>query len=46
MAAYNFACLLKTLSGLSSYNYICKIWTSKHDSSILKPIKQMPRLKT
>ena len=23
----------------------CKIWTSKHNSFTLKPIKQMPRLK-
>ena len=30
MASYNFACLLKTLSGLSPYDYICKIWTSEH----------------
>lgn len=48
MAAYNFARPLKTLSGLSGltpYQYICKIWTSEHGSSIQKPIKQMPRLK-
>lgn len=27
MAAYNFARRLKTLSGLTPYEYICKIWT-------------------
>lgn len=25
--AYNFAWRLKTLSGLTSYEYFCKIWT-------------------
>lgn len=28
MAAYNFARRLKTLGGLTPYEYICKIWTS------------------
>ena len=46
MAAYNFGRPLKTLSGLTPYNYICKIWTSEHDSSILNPIKQISALKT
>lgn len=27
MAAYNFAQRLKTLEGLTPYEYICKIWT-------------------
>jgi transposase InsO family protein len=27
--AYNFARRLKTLSGLTPYEYICKIWTSE-----------------
>lgn len=27
--AYNFARRLKTLSGLTAYEYICKIWTSE-----------------
>ena len=27
--AYNFAKRLKTLNGLTSYEYICKIWTNE-----------------
>jgi len=46
MAAYNFARRLKTLSGLMPYEYICKIWTSEPDLSIVNPIHQMPGLNT
>ncbi len=44
LAAYNFARRLKTLSGLTPYEYICKIWTSEPDRFILDPIHQMPGL--
>ena len=44
MAAYNFARRLKTLGGLTRYEYICKIWTSEPDRSILNPIQQMQGL--
>lgn len=44
MAAYNFARRLKTLGGLTPYEYICKIWTSEPDRFILEPIHQMPGL--
>ena len=44
--AYNFARRLKTLSGLTPYEYICKIWTSQAERFILKPIHQMPGLNT
>lgn len=44
--AYNYARRLKTLSGLTPYEYICKIWTSEPDRFILNPIHQMPRLNT
>ena len=46
MAAYNFARRLKTLSGLTPYEYICKIWTSEPDRFIVDPIHQMPGLNT
>jgi hypothetical protein len=29
MATYNFARRLKTLSGLTPYEYVAKIWTSE-----------------
>ncbi len=44
LAANNFARRLKTLSGLTPYEYICKICTSEPDRFILDPIHQMPGL--
>ena len=44
--AYNYARRLKTLSGLTPYEYICKIWTSEPDRFILNPIHQRPGLNT
>lgn len=46
MAAYNFARRLKTLSGLTPYEYIAKIKTSEPDRFNVNPIHQMPRLNT
>ena len=46
MVAYNFARRLKTLSGLTPYEYIAKIWTSEPDRFIVDPIHQMPGLNT
>ncbi len=46
MAAYNFARSLKTLNGLTPYEYICEIWTSDPDRFILNPIHQMLGLNT
>jgi transposase InsO family protein len=46
MVAYNFARRLKTLSGLTPYEYIAKIWTSEPDRFIVNPIHQMPGLNT
>lgn len=46
MDAYGFARRLKTLGGLTPYEYICKIWTSEPDSFIVDPIHQIPGLKT
>ena len=42
LAAYNFARRLKTLGGLTSYEYISKVWTSEQERFILDPIHQMP----
>ena len=44
LAAYNFARRLKTLNGLTPYEYICKVWTSEPDRFIVNPIHQMPGL--
>jgi hypothetical protein len=41
MAAYNFARQLKTLGGLTPYEYICRVWTSEPDRFILDPFHQM-----
>ena len=46
MAAYNFARRLKTLNAQTTYEYICKIWTSEPDRFIINPIHQMPGLNT
>lgn len=46
IAAYNFARRLKTLNGLTPYEYIYKVWTSEPDRFIVNPIHQMPGLKT
>ncbi len=44
MAACNSARRLKTLSDLTPYEYICKIWTSELDRFILDPIHQVAGL--
>jgi hypothetical protein len=46
MAAYNFARRLKTLSGLTPYEYTCKLWISEPDRFIVNLIHQMPGLNT
>ena len=38
---YNFARKIKALSGLIPCVYICKIWISEPDRSILNPVHQM-----
>jgi hypothetical protein len=40
IATYNFARRLKTLSGRTPYEYICKAWTSGPDRFIVNPIRQ------
>lgn len=44
--AYNYARRLKTLSGLTPYEYICKIWTNEPQKFTLDPTHQMPGLNT
>ncbi len=46
MAVYNFACRLKTFSGLTRYDYIDKTWTSEPDRFIVDPLHPMPGLET
>jgi hypothetical protein len=43
MVAYNFARRLNTLSDLTPYEYVAKIWTSEPDRFIVVPTHQMPR---
>jgi len=42
--AYNFARRLKTLSGLTPYEYICKTWTKEPNRFTSDPTHQMPGL--
>jgi transposase InsO family protein len=37
LSAYNFACHLKTLRGLTPYEYTCKVWTSEPQRFKLNP---------
>jgi transposase InsO family protein len=46
VAPYNFGRRLKTLRGLTPYEYICKIWTSEPERFRLNPIHQIPGLNT
>jgi transposase InsO family protein len=44
--AYNFGRRLKTLKGLTPYEFICKQWTSEPDRFIIDPIHNIPGLNT
>ncbi len=46
LAAYNFGRRLKTLKGLTPYEFICKRWTIEPERFRLDPIHQMPGLNT
>ena len=46
VSAYNFGRRLKTLKGLTPYEFICKIWTKEPERFKLDPIHQMPGLNT
>ena len=42
--AYNFARRLKTLRGLTPYEFVCKAWTSQPQRFKLNPLQQTPGL--
>jgi hypothetical protein len=42
LAAYNFARRLKTLKGLTPYEYICRSWSKEPQRFCLNPLHQMP----
>ena len=44
LEAYNFARRLKTLKGLTPYEFVCKAWTSQPQRFKLNPLQQMPGL--
>ena len=46
VSAYNYARRLKTLAGLTQYEFICKRWTIEPEKFRLNPIHQMPGLNT
>src|SRR5271156_2282765 len=46
VSAYNFGRRLKTLKGLTPYEFICKKWTIEPERFKLNPIHQFPGLNT
>jgi transposase InsO family protein len=44
--AYNFGRRLKTLKGLTPYEFIVKTWTNEPERFILNPLQKMPGLNT
>ena len=46
VSAYNFGRRLKTLKGLTPYEFICKRWIIEPERFIVNPIHQMPGLNT
>jgi hypothetical protein len=44
--AHNFARRLKTLKGLTSYEFICKTWVKEPQRSTFNALRQMPGLNT
>lgn len=46
VAAYNFGRRLKTLKGLTPYEFICQRWTIEPERFRLNPLQQMPGLNT
>jgi transposase InsO family protein len=46
VAAYNFGRRLKTLKGLTPYEFVCKAWQTEPHRFTLNPLHQMPGLNT
>jgi len=46
LSAYNFGRRLKTLKGLTPYEFTCKTWTAQPERFIVNPLHQMPGLNT
>ena len=46
ITAYNYGRRLKTLKGLTPYEYICQCWTSQPERFTLNPLQKMPGLNT
>jgi hypothetical protein len=46
LTAYNFARRLKSLKGLTPYEYVCKAWSKEPNPFTLDPTHQMPELNT
>jgi transposase InsO family protein len=46
VSAYNFGRRLKTLKGLTPYEFICKAWQTEPQRFTLNPLHQMPGLNT
>ena len=44
ISAYNFGRRLRTLRGLTPYEFICKCWTSEPERFTINPIHHMPGL--
>ena len=44
VSAYNFGRRLKTLKGLTPYEYICRTWTSQPERFTVNPLQQIPGL--
>ena len=44
IAAYNFGRRLKTLKGLTPYEFICEAWASSPERFSINPLQQMPGL--
>lgn len=44
--AYDFAKRLKTLKGLTPYEFICKAWAEQPERFVLNPHHQLPGLST